>query len=32
MSNGTYLDREDTGVWFVDEYRRMLSFGMRLSF
>jgi len=32
MSNGTYLDREDASLWFVDDYRRMLSFGMRYSF
>lgn len=31
-SNGTYLDREDAGVWFVDEYRRTVAFSVRYSF
>lgn len=32
FSNGTYLDREDAGVWFVDEYRRMVTAGLSYSF
>lgn len=31
-SNGTYLDKEDAYIWFVDEYRRTLSLGATLSF
>jgi len=32
MSNGTYLDQTDANVWFVDEYRRILSLRVRLMF
>lgn len=31
-SNGTYLDREDAYIWFVDEYRRTASLGVTYSF
>lgn len=31
-SNGTYLDKEDAYIWFVDEYRRTLSLGASLTF
>lgn len=31
-SNGTYLNQGDANVWFIDEYRRMASLSMQLSF
>lgn len=31
-SNGTYLDRSDAFIWFVDEYRRMLALGLIYKF
>jgi hypothetical protein len=31
-SNGTYLDREDAGVWFVDEYRRTVALSVKYAF
>lgn len=31
-TNGTYLDREDAYMWFIDEYRRTLSLGTRFTF
>jgi hypothetical protein len=31
-SNGTYLDREEAYIWFVDEYRRTLALGASYSF
>lgn len=31
-SNGTYLDREDAYIWFVDDYRRTASLGVTYSF
>ena len=32
MSNGTYADREETHLWFIDKYRRILSARVTLSF
>lgn len=32
FSNGTYADREETQLWFVDKYRRMVSLRTTLSF
>lgn len=32
FSNGTYADREETHLWFVDQYRRIVSFRATLSF
>lgn len=32
MSNGSYLDRGDASLWFVDEYRRILSLGLSHAF
>jgi hypothetical protein len=31
-SNGTYLDKEDAYIWFLDEYRRTLSLSTRFTF
>lgn len=31
-SNGSYLDREEGNIWFIDDYRRTLAMGMGLSF
>lgn len=32
FSNGTYADREETQLWFVDKYRRIVSLRLALSF
>ena len=31
-SNGTYADREETHLWFIDHYRRIISLRTTLSF
>lgn len=32
FSNGTYADREETQIWFVDKYRRIVSLRLVMSF
>ncbi len=32
LSNGSYLDQGDASLWFVDEYRRILSASLSYSF
>ncbi len=32
MSNGTYADQSDADLWWVDEYRRLVSFSIRYFF
>lgn len=32
LSNGTYLDQDDATIWFIDEYRRMVSLKAQLTF